>query len=165
MDKDGGHRPSAAERFAATTITGPIPSWEPTEPPAIPRPGGFSDVMSVAPHAASVAEWISRTEHVRWLRAQRHLAIAVPAAALCAFVAPILKTLGGLPLFVTLVFVVLDSLARALDARLGYLWGWLYSEPKRSTRLDLIADRIIRRLLMTIPMADSPISQVQVVDP
>jgi len=165
MDTASGHRPSAVDLFAASTITGPVPSWDSTELPAIPEAGGFSDIMSVAPYAASVGEWISHTEHVRWLRAQRHLAIAVPAAVLCAFVAPILHTLGGLPLFVALVFVVLDSLARALDARLGYLWGWLYSEPKRSTRLDLIADRMIRRLLMTIPVADSPVSQVQVVDP
>jgi hypothetical protein len=165
MDTASGQRPSPSDLFAASTIIGPVPSWGSTELRAIPQAGGFSDVMSVAPYGASVAEWISHTEHVRWLRAQRHLAIAVPAAVLCAFVAPILHTLGGLPLFVALVFVVLDSLARALDARLGYLWGWLYSEPKRFTRLDLIADRMIRRLLVAVPVADSPVSQVKVVDP
>ena len=165
MDTASGQRPSPSDLFAASTISGPVSLWDSPELPAIPQAGGFSDVMSCAPYAASVADWISHTEHVRWLRAQRHLAIAIPAAVLCAFVAPILHTLGGLPLFVALVFVVLDSFARALDARLGYLWGWLYSEPIRSTRLDLIADRIIRRLLMTIPVEDSPVSQVNVVDP
>jgi len=165
MDTAGSHRPAASDPLAVTTMTRPAPSWESTELPAIPHAGSFSDVMSVALYGASVTEWITHTEHIRWLRAQRHLAIAIPAAVLCVFVAPILHTLGGLPLFIALVFVVLDSLARALDARLGYLWGWLYSEPIRSTRLDLIADRITRRLLIAVPVADSPVSQVQVVDP
>jgi hypothetical protein len=47
---------------------------------------------------------------------------------------------------VAFIGFVLGSLARAVDARLGAGWGWLYGEPEHLTRLDLLVDGILRRL-------------------
>jgi hypothetical protein len=77
---------------------------------------------------------------------QRHLAVAVVAGLLVFFVAPVVDALLGFFGVLLLVSVFLGSLARAVDARIGYLWGWLYSEPKQSTRLDVAVDRVIQRL-------------------
>ena len=90
--------------------------------------------------------WMAR-EHVRTLRMQRHIAVALPAALVIPFVAPYVLTILGLVLVSVLVYVVFDSLGRAIDARLGYWWGWLYPDRERPTRFDLAVDRVVHLLL------------------
>jgi hypothetical protein len=41
---------------------------------------------------------------------------------------------------------------------MGYLWGWLYPEPKQSTRLDRFVDRAIHSLFVTQVIDDAPVS-------
>jgi len=90
--------------------------------------------------------WIAERERIRTLRVQRHLAMALLAGLALTFVAPYTETLLGLTLLSVLVFVALDALAKAMDAHLGFMWGWLYGEPERTTRLDRLLDHIVQRL-------------------
>jgi hypothetical protein len=108
--------------------------------------------------------WMAERERVRTLRVQRHLAIASLAGLALTFVGPYLDTLLGVLLFSLLVFLVLDALARAMDAYLGFMWGWLYGEPERTTRLDRIVHDTVQRLLSaqvhrrsTVPVDDPPV--------
>ena len=103
--------------------------------------------MSVSSTITDAGVWIAQTERVRTVRVQRHLAVALLAGLGCVFVAPFVDTLLGLTLISMLVYVVLDSLAKAMDAHRGFLWGWLYPEPKRTTRFDRVVDRIVQRLV------------------
>lgn len=115
-------------------------------------------------HASDVGVWITQCERIRTIRMQRHLAVAFVAGLACAFITPIANTLFGFALLSILVFVVLNSLARAIDAHLGYMWGWLYPEPKwPPTRFDRIIDRTIHRLAAT--QADDPPVRVRPLDP
>lgn len=90
--------------------------------------------------------WITQRERVRAMRVQRYLAVALLAALGCVFVAPFVDTLVGLALISILIYMLLDSLAKAMDAHRGFLWGWLYEEPKRTTRFDRVVDRAVQRL-------------------
>jgi hypothetical protein len=114
--------------------------------------------MTAVTPRVDVREWITFREHVRFLRMQRHLTVAAVGVVACVFVAPASNTLAGFTLFAILVGVTLSSLARALDARIGHLWGWLYPEPKQSTRLDRFVDRAIRSLFVTQVIDDAPVS-------
>jgi hypothetical protein len=120
-------------------------------------------MTAVAPRV-DVREWISIREHVRFLRMQRHLTVAVAGVVACVIVAPASNTLAGLTLLAVLVGVMLSSFARAVDARIGYLWGWLYPEPKQSTRLDRFVDRAIHSLLVTQVIDEAPV-RVRTLDP
>ena len=120
-------------------------------------------MIAVTPRV-DVREWITLREHVRFLRMQRHLTVAVVGVVAGVVVAPSSSTLAGFTLIAILVGVVLSSLARAVDAQIGYLWGWLYSEPKQSTRLDRFVDRAIHSLLVTQVIDDAPVS-VRPLDP
>ncbi len=88
---------------------------------------------------------ITDRRHVRTMRMRRHLAVA--GLALVAFLAsgPTTSTLAGLLVLSAFVGVVIGSLARAADARLGYWWGWLYGEPMRPTKLDLVIEGLVAR--------------------
>ena len=90
--------------------------------------------------------WMAR-EHVRTLRMQKHFAVALLAALAIPFVAPYVLTILGLVVVSVLVYVVFDALGRAIDARLGYWWGWLYGDRERPTRFDLVVDRVVHLLL------------------
>jgi hypothetical protein len=113
-------------------------------------------MIAVTPRV-DVREWITFREHARFLRTQRHLTVAVVGVVAGVVVAPASNTLAGFTLIAILVGVVLSSLARAVDAHMGYLWGWLYSEPKQSTRLDRFVDRAIHSLLVTQVIDDAPV--------
>ena len=112
--------------------------------------------LNVASTPTDAGVWISQREHVRKLRMQRHLAVAVLAGSVCAFSYPIAASLPKYMLISILVLVVLNSLGKAMDAHLGYLWGWLYQEPERTTRFDRIVDRIIHRLIAAAQVHDPP---------
>jgi hypothetical protein len=86
-------------------------------------------------------------ERARTLRMQKHIAVALLAALTILFVAPYVLTILGLIAVSVLVYVVFDSLGRAVDARLGYWWGWLYPDKERPTRFDLVVDRVVHLLL------------------
>lgn len=103
--------------------------------------------MNVSSRITDAGVWIAQRERVRTMRVQRHLAVAFLAGLGCVFVAPFVGTLVGLTLMSMLVYVVLDSLARAMDAHRGFLWGWLYAEPKRTTRFDWVMDRIVQHVV------------------
>jgi hypothetical protein len=120
-------------------------------------------MTAVAPRV-DVREWISIREHVRFLRMQRHLTVAVAGVVACVIVAPASNTLAGLTLLAVLVGVMLSSFARALDARNGKQWGWLYTEPKQSTRHDRFVDRAIHSLLVTQVIDEAPV-RVRTLDP
>lgn len=112
----------------------------------------------------AVAQWIADRERVRFLRMQRHLAIAAVAGLLVFFLAPITDAPLGFFSVLFLFSVVLGSLARAVDARIGYLWGWLYPEPKRSTRLDVAVDRVIQRLRVAGEVEEPLVVKVRPLD-
>lgn len=112
----------------------------------------------------AVAQWIADRERVRFLRMQRHLAIAVVAGLLVFFFAPITDAPLGFFWVLFLLSVFLGSLARAVDARYGFFWGWLYPEPKQSTRLDLAVDRVIQRLRAAGEAAEPPVVKVRPLD-
>jgi hypothetical protein len=120
--------------------------------------------MTAVAQRVDVREWIAIREHVRFLRIQRYLSVAVVGVVACVVVAPASNTLAGFTLLAILVGVVLSSLARAVDAHMGYLWGWLYSEPKQSTRLDRFVDRAIHSLLVTQVIDEAPV-RVRTLDP
>lgn len=120
--------------------------------------------MNAARPRVDVREWITIREHVRFLRMQRHLTVTVACVVGCVSVAPASKTLAGFTLLVILAGAMLSSLSRALDARIGYLWGWWYPEPKQSTRLDRFVDRAIHSLLVTQVIDEAPV-RVRTLDP
>ena len=95
---------------------------------------------------STAGRWIAR-ERARTLRMQRHVAVAVLAALAIPFVARYMLTIFGLVAVSVLVYGVSDSLGRAIDARLGSGWGWLYPDRARPSRFDLAVDRIVRLLL------------------
>ena len=103
-------------------------------------------VLNVSSTITDARLWIAERERIRTLRVQRHLAMALLAGLALTFVAPYTETLLGLTLLSVLVFVALDALAKAMDAHLGFMWGWLYGEPERTTRLDRLVDHIVQRL-------------------
>ncbi len=106
---------------------------------------------------------IATRERVRFMRMQRHLAVATIAGMACAIVTPAADTLLEMALVPVFVAVMLNSLARGVDARYGYWWGWLYPEPRLSTRLDRIVDRVVHRLVVA-PADESPV-RVRPLDP
>ena len=77
---------------------------------------------------------------------QRHLAVAGLACATGVVVGPTVYSFVEFVVLSAFIGVVLGSLARAADARLGQWWGWLYGEPLYSTRLDLFVDNALHRL-------------------
>lgn len=103
--------------------------------------------MNVAAPQGGVGDRIVPHRHIRTMRMQRHLAIAALACAAYVVTGPTTNNLIGVVLLAVFTYVVLESFARAADARLGYWWGWLYGEPQQSTRLDLAVDRVVRRLV------------------
>jgi hypothetical protein len=113
--------------------------------------------MNAAKPRVDVREWITIREHVRFLRMQRHLTVAVVGVVAGVVVAPASNTLAGFTLLVILAGVMVSSFSRALDARIGYLWGWWYPEPKQSRRLDRFVDRAIHSLFVTQVIDDAPV--------
>lgn len=95
---------------------------------------------------SAAGRWIAR-ERARTLRMQRHIAVAVLATSAIFLVARYVFTIFGLLAVAVLVYVVIDSLGRAIDARLGYWWGWLYPDRARPSRFDLAVDRVVRVLM------------------
>lgn len=94
----------------------------------------------------TAGRWIAR-ERARTLRMQRHIAVAVLAALAIPFVARYVLTIFGLVAVSVLVYLVIDSLGRAIDARLGYWWGWLYPDRARPSRFDLAVDHVVRAVM------------------
>lgn len=80
------------------------------------------------------------------MRMQRHLGVAALACLAYIIIRPRLDTLAGVLILTALVGFVLGSLGRAMDARLGHWWGWLYGEPEHSTRLDMWVEGIVHHL-------------------
>jgi len=111
--------------------------------------------MIAASLQVDVDDWITTRERVRSMRMQRHLAVAAVAVAACALVAPATATLAGFTMLSVLVGVVLNSLARAVDAQIGYLWGWVYPEPEQATRFDRSVDRAVHRLIPVQSVGES----------
>jgi len=122
--------PSNFSSPSDSTSTGPFANLPPLDQPPKSNP----------------EDRISNRDRVRSLREQRHIAVAILAAVGTIFAFSFIDNLVGLLVFAYLVYVVLDSLAKALDANRGYLWGWVYSEPRRTTLSDEVADRVITRL-------------------
>lgn len=102
--------------------------------------------MTVAASPNGVGDRIASREHVRTMRMKRHLVVAGLISVACFVVGPTFYNLPEFLILATVVGVVLGSLARAVDARIGYCWGWLYGEPKSSTWLDRSVDGVLRRL-------------------
>lgn len=102
--------------------------------------------MTVGISPGVAGDRITARERVRTMRMQRHIAVAGLACVACVVIGPTVDSLLGLLILVACIGSALGSLARAMDARLGAGWGWLYGEPEYSTRLDVVVDRIIRRL-------------------
>ncbi len=119
--------------------------------------------MNAATPRIEVGVRIAARERASVMRMQRHLAVATIAAMACAIVTPAADTLLEMALVPVFVGVMLSSLARGVDARYGYWWGWLYPEPERPTRLDRTVDRIIHRLVVA-QVDESPV-RVRPLDP
>jgi hypothetical protein len=111
-----------------------------------------------------VSAWITQRERVRSMRMRRHLAAAVAAALLLGFLVPVADSLFERALIPVLVAVVLQSLARGVNARFGYLWGWIYPEPRRTTALDRFVEGFLARATNPPPL-DSADVRVRPLDP
>lgn len=103
-------------------------------------------------------------EHVRTMRMQRHLVVAGLTCLAGVVVSPTVYNLPEFVILATVVGVVLGSFARAVDARLGYGWGWLYGEPKSSTWLDRSIDGMLRAIVVRIRQASTDGSATDTVD-
>jgi hypothetical protein len=110
--------------------------------------------MNAAASLDGVGDRIVPRHHIRTIRMQRHLVVAGFASVTYAVIGPSVDDFLGLMILAVFVSVVLGSLARAADARIGYGWGWLYGEPEYSTWLDLFVDGILRRLI-SVPISHS----------
>jgi hypothetical protein len=99
-----------------------------------------------SPRPVDVGAWINELESTRTMRMQRHLAVATLAVAALAVFRPNPDSLSGFALIPILVAVTLSSLARGANARFGYMWGWIYREPSRKTRIDRFVDGVIHHL-------------------
>ena len=105
------------------------------------------ETMNVAAPQNGVGDRIVPHHHIRTMRMQRHLVVAGLASAAYVVSGPTTNSLMGIIVLAVFIYVVLESMGRAVDARLGFWWGWLYGEPEHSTRLDLAVDRVVRRLV------------------
>jgi hypothetical protein len=121
-------------------------------------------MTTVATKRVDVGEWITRREAVRQMRLQRHLGVAGVAALLIALVSAIPDPLLKLVLISALTLVMLESLARGISAKFGYLWGWPYPEPTEVTRFDILVDEVVHRLA-TPPASPAPEAKVRLLDP
>lgn len=101
-----------------------------------------------------VGEWITTRERVRSRRLQRHLAIAGIASLWLFHLFATYDSLLDAALIPIAMAVFLQSIARGVSARFGYLWGWPYPEPVASTRLDLWVAGVASRL-SSAPRSDS----------
>lgn len=90
-----------------------------------------------------VGAWIAQREGVRTMRMRRHLVVGGFAGLSLGFLIPAVDSLLELALVFVLISVVFQSLARGVNARFGYLWGWIYPEPLRATALDRFVSRLI----------------------
>jgi hypothetical protein len=97
----------------------------------------------------------------------RHLATAVLASLLLGYLIVTYDSLLDAALIPITIAVVLQSIARGISARFGYLWGWPYPEPTESTRLDVGVAAIVSRLRSTPPAASSEYNdeRVRLLDP
>ena len=102
--------------------------------------------MNVAASPDGVGDRIVHHHRIHTMRMQRHLAVAGFACVAYVVTGPAVDSLLELVVLAVFIHVILGSLTRATDARLGYWWGWLYGEPKCPTWLDLLIDGIFRRL-------------------
>ncbi len=93
-----------------------------------------------------VGAWINELEGTRTMRMQRHFAVAMLAVAALAIFRPDPDSLSGFALIPILVAVTLSSLARGANAGYGFMWGWIYPEPSRRTRMDRLVDSVIHHL-------------------
>jgi hypothetical protein len=89
--------------------------------------------MTVAASIYGVGDRIVPRERIRTMRMQRHLVVAVLACAAYVASGPSVYSLLEVVILSAFIGVVLGSLARAADARLGNGWGWLYGEPVLDT--------------------------------
>ena len=111
-----------------------------------------------------VTAWIPRRESVRQLRMQRHFVVSALGLVLLVFASAIPQPLLKLVLVAALTMLTLESLARGLNAKWGYLWGWPYPDPKESTRCDVVVDGVVHQLAS--PLAESETSsKVRPLDP
>ena len=119
--------------------------------------------MNAAAPRIEVGDWITNLERVRSMRMQRHLAVAGLAGVACAYAGSAISTPLGFAMLMVSVAVAFSSLARAVDARFGYWWGWLYPEPKQSTPFDRFVDQLIHRPLAA--PEDTSSTRVRPLDP
>ena len=103
--------------------------------------------MNAAAPRIDVGDWITNRERVRSMRMQRHLAVAGLTGVGCAYAGSAISTPLGFAMLMVFIAVAFSSLARAVDARFGYWWGWLYPEPKQSTASDRFVDQLIHRAI------------------
>jgi hypothetical protein len=106
--------------------------------------------MTFAASLIRAGDRIASRERVRTIRMQRHLTIAGLAWVACVVIGPTVHSLFGLLTLTAFVGVVLSSLARAVDARLGNWWGWVYGEPEHSTGMDLLINGFLSRLISVL---------------
>ena len=123
----------------------------------------------MTPHVRTTDDalaWLTEREQLRTLRLQRHLAVATAAVLALAMLASAVDTVVEAALLPVLVGVAVSSLARGVDAKLGHLWGWLYSEPLVYNRLDHLTARLIEMARPPEPARqDRPVVRVRPIDP
>lgn len=114
----------------------------------------------------AAAAWITERERVRRARSVRHLVVGLVAIAGLILVADFPVPLVGFVAGIALLAVALDAFAKAIDAHLGWAWGWLYGDPSRSTWIDRVCDRLVSRIPKPrSPIEEAPPSRVRVLPP
>ena len=99
--------------------------------------------MAYAPNTHDALAWLDARQRLRELRFRRHLAVGAALGFALTLLASTVDTLAEAALVPLLLAGMVSSLARGIDARFGHLWGWIYSEPLTSNRLDRLMARLI----------------------
>ena len=111
-----------------------------------------------------VTAWIPRRELVRHLRMQRHLVVSALGVVLLIIATATPQPLLKLVFVAALTMLILESLARGFSAKWGYMWGWPYPEPKKSTRCDVVVDDVVQQLASPVSEPE-PQSKIRLLDP
>ena len=93
----------------------------------------------------SIANATTDRVGIRMARAERHLAVGGVALVAAAILTDHIGSPEGFLALVVAVGAAVRSFARAVDAGFGHFYGWVYGEPKASTRIDRVAFRVIHR--------------------
>ena len=116
-------------------------------------------------HRVDVDTLIDERERVRSLRVQRHLVVGSLATVALIVVVPMATSLWIVWLVPVLLAVALESISRAGNAYLGFLWGWPHAEPKKVAPLDRLVEWVIHFIKVRSQSPPPPEQKIRLLAP